>query len=244
MTVIFIMTNFAHPKERVIGLDVFRGIAIVLMIIYHFYYDLHYFNYLELNFSHIYWRLFRYTIISCFLLSVGMSLVMTHATGIVWYKIRKRSLILGFSALAVSVVSYQIFPHSWIYFGILHFIWLASIVGLAFLNRPYLSLLLAIVILAGTKIGVLEMPWLFDYLQVPLSLPAKTEDLIRFFPWFSMVLIGLYLAKLNIHQRLFNHKLWGGNYWLAFSFLGRYSLLTYLIHQPILFALFFLVGQF
>ena len=122
--------------KRIAGLDVFRGWAIVLMVMYHFVYDLKYFSYISTNLDKdIFWVYSRYVIVFMFLVSVGMGLKLTHRSGIKWDKVKKRTVILGAASILVSVSTYIQFPHTWVYFGVLHFILLASWLGLLFL--PY-----------------------------------------------------------------------------------------------------------
>jgi uncharacterized membrane protein len=223
-------------KQRLHYLDVTRGIAIILMVIYHFCFDLNNFQMIQINMNDdLFWRGFRFFIITLFLTTMGMSLALTHAKGICWRCLKKRSLLLGGAAILVSLGSYYQFPDSWIYFGILHFILFASWLGLLFLGKPWLSLLTVLIILVGSLFGWLNTDALFSLLQSPLHLPAGyTEDLVTVFPWFAVVLIGLFIVAQGWHllphlnPSFISKKI---------SFLGHHSLLIYMIHQPILFAL-------
>ncbi|HFD32839.1 MAG TPA: DUF1624 domain-containing protein [Gammaproteobacteria bacterium] len=235
--------EYILKQQRLHYLDVTRGIAIICMVIYHFCFDLDNFNYLELNMdTDLFWRGFRALIISLFLTTMGMSLALTHAQGICWSCLKKRTLLLGISAILVSIGSYLQFPESWIYFGILHFILFASWLGLLFLGKPWLSLITAIIILIGYFLDWLDTQALFSLLQQPLQLPPYyTEDLVTVFPWFAWVLIGIFLVDKGwyvypqLQANLISKKV---------GFLGRHSLLIYMIHQPILFGIVMLFSSF
>ncbi|MCK5917091.1 MAG: DUF1624 domain-containing protein, partial [Cocleimonas sp.] len=72
-------------KQRLHYLDVARGIAIILMVIYHFCFDLDNFQFIQIEMdSDPLWRGFRFLIITLFLSTMGMSLALTHAKGICW----------------------------------------------------------------------------------------------------------------------------------------------------------------
>ena len=153
-------------KQRFHYLDVVRGIAIILMIIYHFSFDLNNFNYIQIDLDNsLGWQSFRAVIVTLFLTTMGMSLALTHANGICWPCMKKRTLFLGGASLLVSVGSYFQFPESWIYFGILHFILFASWLGLFFVGKPLLSLVTAVIILIGSYFGWLHTQVLFDLVK-------------------------------------------------------------------------------
>ncbi len=229
-------------KHRVIGLDIFRGWALLLMVIYHFNYDLSYFNIIQINLnSSNFFLLFRYTIISMFLLSMGISLSLVHRKSILWKKLKKRIILLSLASLAVTVATYIVFPNAWVYFGILHFILLSSILALPFLNHPKIALISAILILIGSATDSLTVHPLFNFLQPILHLPpVHTQDVIAIFPWFGVVLLGTVIAYYKVHQKIFTHKIFSTNSPLNrfLKFMGQHSLFIYLIHQPILFFAF------
>jgi len=236
-----------QPKiqyNRIIGLDIFRGWAILLMVGYHFSYDLNYFHYISVNLNHHPFFVYsRYIIVSIFLFSAGISLYIGHTPLIQWKKIKKRTFLLGSASILITLVTYFEFPHSWVYFGIIHFVLIATWIGLLFLPFPTLSLITAILIFLGSFLGWIGVHWLFEFLKIPLHLPPKyTEDVVRFFPWFGAVLLGISAAGYGLHHKLFLLPFFNESYNLNryFSFIGRHSLVIYLLHQPLLFGIFFL----
>jgi uncharacterized membrane protein len=66
-----------------------------------------------------------------------------------------------------------------------------------------------------------------------LNLPYQTMDLVPLFPWMGAVLIGIYLQ----YQNLFGFKFSKSKIKDILSYLGKRSLLIYMIHQPILFSI-------
>ena len=232
--------------KRVVGLDIFRGWAIVLMVAYHSCYDLNHFRYIHVDLDRDPLFVYgRYLIVSMFLLSVGMSLYLSHTPAIRWSRMRKRTLLLGAASAIITVVTALQFPHSWVYFGILHFILVASWVGLFFLSSPALALTMAISILLGSLWGWLDVHWLFELLKAPLHLPTRyTEDVVRFFPWFGAVLLGIAMAGYGLHRRLFVLPLFSADHRLHryLAFAGRHALIIYLLHQPLLFGIFSLLS--
>ena len=233
--------------QRINGLDIFRGLAILAMILYHFTYDLNYFNIISMDMNHTPSILMiRYTIMSMFLLSVGMSLSLAHKNSIKWSAIRKRILQLGIASLLVSMATYLVFPNNWVYFGILHFVLLASLIILPLLKFPKVTLVLSLFILLGSATQLLHLHGLYEFLQVPLSLPLHSEDLVPLFPWLAVVLLGTLIIHHDLHQKIFKHNFFNINLSInkILKKMGQNSLLIYLIHQPILFGTFELYFRF
>jgi len=234
-----------NKAVRFKGIDVFRGWAIFLMVLFHFSFDLNHFSYIDIDIKNDkFWVYFRFIIVSIFLLTVGMSLKLTHKDKIKWKSVRKRALFLGSASILVTLGSYLLFPQSWIYFGVLHFILFSSFILLPFLNYPIVSIVLGVLIFVGYFLEYLHMHWLFDWVSVPLHLPLEhTEDIIRFFPWFTLMLFGSAMITLNWHNQIFNNSFFNkqSRYHTFFSFLGKNSLVIYLTHQPLLFGVFWLL---
>jgi len=234
-------------KERLIGLDVFKGWAILFMMVYHISFDLNYFHFISIHMQKdFFWVQFRYLIVAMFLFSVGINLYFVHSPHIKWSKMYKRTFILGFLSLIITVATYFVFPKSWVYFGILHFILLASWMGIVFLPYPRLSLLTAFAILVGSALGWLQMHWLFNMLKIPLHLPPRfTEDLLQPFPWFAAVLLGLVFTHYGLAHKVFKLSIFTkhNTFHNVLSFLGRHALLVYLLHLPLFFGLFMLLNQ-
>jgi uncharacterized membrane protein len=209
------------------------------MVLYHFSFDLDNFNYIQIDMDHsLFWQSFRSIIVTLFLTTMGISLALTHSKNnkkdICWPCMKKRTLYLGVASILVSVGSYIEFPDTWIYFGILHFILFASWLGLLFVGRPWISLITAIIILIGSYFGWLHTHALFDLVHQPLHLPVHyTEDMVNIFPWFAPVLMGIYITAKGWH--LIPH-LKPSFISTKLAFMGRHSLIIYLIHQPILFG--------
>ena len=232
-------------KKRLIGIDVFRGWAILLMVIFHFSYDVDHFNIIDFHIqTNTFFTWFRFLIVSMFLLTVGMSLKLAHQEKINWSSLKQRTLYLGIASFLVSISSYIIFPNSWIYFGILHFILVASFIVLPLLNHPYLSLTIAITSFIAFHLNIINMHGLFNLLVIPLHLPPTISvDVVRFVPWISFVLVGISAVSLGWHQKIFNTYFFNKKDKLNdfFSCLGKHSLLIYIVHQPILFGILLLL---
>ena len=233
---------------RLWEIDFIRGIAIILMIVFHFIYDLN-------HFSVIYYKLwigpFAYAasiIASIFVLLVGVSLTINYNKRKNRYNIHeigiqfvKRGINLIGLGLLLTLVSYIIIPERFIIFGILHCIGVCIILSIPFLRYIRLNMILgSIIIIIGLYLRLLTFD--FSYL-LPLGfLPPKyfTIDYFPLLPWFGVVLVGIALgnylypegqrrfqledkSSIGIPQKI--------------CFVGRHSLHIYFLHQPVLISM-------
>jgi len=227
--------------NRIVGIDIFRGLAIVFMVVFHFCYDLNYFKLAHIPlYSSSFWLNFRLVIVNMFLITAGISLAIAYGKGIKWQKLKKRILLLGGASLGISVVTFFVFPHTWVYFGVIHFVLVASIVGLLFINRPKLAFVLSVAIIVGYLFFNFNMHPIFKQIAPILHLPMRhTEDLVPFIPWFSATLLGIAIVGFGWHILLFENRLFKADTKAHkfLSFIGKRALLIYLIHQPLIFAI-------
>ncbi|VAW72011.1 hypothetical protein MNBD_GAMMA12-3011 [hydrothermal vent metagenome] len=226
-------------------IDITRACAILLMFIYHFCFDLSNGGIVSINFNHSsFWLNFRIIIVSAFLLLVGVSLAIANSRALNRKRFVIRLLLLALYSALVSVSSYAMFPKSWIFFGILHFILVASILGLLFVKLYWLNLLFGFSLIV---IGNILSFSAFDqsYLQWVGLMTDKpiTEDYVPLIPWFGVVLLGMFLGKLLFVKKSLSvsDKLmcWSSNHFVArlFAFFGRHAIHVYMLHQPIFIGL-------
>jgi uncharacterized membrane protein len=234
---IAVLRESGVKQNRNLAVDVLRGISILLMIVFHFGYDLTVFGYAHYDTNiDIEWRIFRAVIVSGFLLAVGMSSYLAYHKQVNKQKLTQNIVKLFAVSAFISISSYMMYPNNWVYFGIIHFITLALPLSLFFIHRPNTSLTLAIILLLGYFSGILtlERPWMWSVKH--LGIPLHTVDLVSVLPWFALVLMGIFI----IHHPLLP-KIKTNNLSLFLARLGQHSLVIYLLHQPLLFTGFYLV---
>ena len=239
------------PNPRLPLIDWLRGFAIALMVIYHFCYDLYFFNYWDTAFGKGLWIPFRYVIVISFLTLVGVSLALVHGDGVRWSSMKKRSGQLVLASGFVTASSYFVAPEKVTVFGILHFILVASWLALPFLTRPLLSLLLGVGIFSvGHSVTVdwFQPVWLHWLGLMAEKRPAL--DYVPIFPWLGMVLIGVFAGNViktnravrNITALDLANAVDRTGAAKLMQWAGKHSLVIYLVHQPILFAGFYAVN--
>ena len=229
---------------RIALLDFLRGAALLGMTVFHFAYDLEFFGLEERGYSEqLHWWTLATIVAGSFLFLTGASLYLAHRGGIRWKPWGRRLVIIALAALAITVVTRFVTPETYIFFGILHMIAIASIAGLAFLRAPW-WLAVAFAAAVFTVDALVAIEWLnasaLSWLGLGSVAPVAS-DFRPVFPWLAPALLGVGAAKMCYRagwlQALAAPKLegWFGK---ALRFIGRHSLVYYLLHQPVLFALF------
>ena len=232
----------AGAKGRIAGIDALRGSALCLMFVYHFCFDLRFYRVTSWDFEHDpFWLSFRALIVASFMLLVGVSLVLAYRNHATLPHFWKRIGIIAACAAAASLGSFLLFPRTFIYFGILHCIAVASLLGWPLVRRPAIALIVGLaVIVAG-----LALQWpAFDtralsWIGFTTHKPA-TEDYVPLVPWAGVVFVGVAvahgLARIGFRPLA---PLAAAPRWLRW--LGRHSLAMYMVHQPILLGVLWLV---
>lgn len=236
------------PTSRIEAIDLARGVALVAMAIYHFTWDLEFFGYADPGMTaQGGWKLFARAIASSFLFLVGVSLVLGHGKGIRWNGFLRRLAMVAAAAAAISIVTYIAVPGGFIFFGILHQITVASLLGLLFLR-----LLAAVTLIAAVAVIAAPNFLRSTFFDHPAwwwlglgSFNPRSNDYVPVFPWFGAVLAGIGAARLAEAQGLFARlaAMRPGAWSRPLLFAGRHSLAFYLIHQPVLIACVWVFAQ-
>jgi uncharacterized membrane protein len=232
--------------SRLWEIDVTRGIAILMMIVYHTVFDLSFFGMYPVNATTGPWRFFAYATASLFLLVVGISLVVSHdraAVTLSGFSLTKKFLIRGAGIFAlgllVTVATWLYLHEGFVIFGILHLIGISVILAPIFFRFRKFNVTIGIFcIAAGYSIATLSGP---DFL-LPLGIIPSgftSVDYTPLFPWFGMVLVGMGLGSWLYEGavRRFSLKPLPEFIVSPLAFLGRHSIMIYLVHQPVIILL-------
>ncbi|KPB00051.1 heparan-alpha-glucosaminide N-acetyltransferase [Ahrensia marina] len=228
--------------SRLIEVDLIRGLAILGVVVFHIVWDLEFTGLISGIAFHPIWLGFGRSLAGTFMFLVGVSLVLAHQRTFKVKAFLNRLSVVVLAAFTISVVTWFAFPNHFIFYGILHAIAAASLVGVLFLRLPLLF-----VVVAGALSFLLPqffrsevfdtrwLAWIGFYENAPPS-----NDFVPFFPWVGLSILGVAFARffklptkssslpLSIRKNPFTK-------FIAWS--GQKSLPIYLVHQPVLLAL-------
>ncbi|KAB2842324.1 MAG: DUF1624 domain-containing protein [Burkholderiales bacterium] len=231
--------------SRLPALDALRGLALLAMAAFHFVFDLNFFGYLRQDFyNDPFWLHARSLILTSFLVLAGFSLSLAQGRADASAGFWRRILRLAAAAALVSFGSWLAFPASWIYFGVLHFLLVASLLAWPLVRLGYWNLLFALALIAlgnGPAFPAFASPWL-HWLGFAPSKPI-TEDYVPLAPWLAAVLVGMVCAGAKAGWLPAQLARYSGAAPRGLAWLGRHSLGFYILHQPVFFALLTLVKR-
>lgn len=241
--------------QRLWEVDLLRGVAIIMMVVYHLLYDLYYFAHYSIRVTSGFWHLFQVATATLFLLLVGVSLVLSvtrmrsrQTAPIPLYpRYLRRGLHVFALGMVLTLVTWIAVPQGVIIFGILHLIGVSIILAYPFYPlQPRWNLVIGVGIIAAGLLlqgETFDFPWLVWLGFFPKRFFAF--DHFPLLPWFGVVQLGMFLGKVLYDGGVRRWPLPDLSRRLPIRTLctmGRHALVIYVLHQPILFALLLLLG--
>ncbi|WP_320199915.1 heparan-alpha-glucosaminide N-acetyltransferase [Agrobacterium sp. rho-13.3] len=232
-------------KGRIGALDTLRGVALIAMASYHFTWDLEMFGYLDPGTAtQGWWRIYARAIASSFLFLAGFSLYLAHRRGINWPSFGKRFAMVAGAALLISVATFFAVPDGWIFFGILHNIAAASLIGLLFLRLPTLITLIvaALALIAPRYLSsdAFNPIWL-SWIGLSTA-PPRSNDYVPVLPFLAPFLLGLAVSQFVPPRGWLDRFRTPSAQKNPLALFGRHSLLFYIVHQPVLLGIVYLAS--
>lgn len=242
-------------------IDTLRGIAIVMMIIFHILFNLKYFEVLDIKLYSGPMFFFWFPIPLIFLLLVGISMTLKNnryrarsmkneqdlgkADGSAVVHVTRGFQILFF-AMLITAVTWFVVNDDVIIFGILHLIGLSIILSIPFVKHKWFGFFTGILlIIIGLIFRSIRMDtyWFLVFGIRPRVF--STLDYFPLLPWMGVILIGIFLGNTlyaNYERQYTLPDMSKNPVVRILGFLGKHSLLIYMIHPPIIIAVFILLG--
>ena len=255
----FLLGSKKNDSKRAYELDFLRGIAIVMMVFMHFSYDVRYefgvntFRYLEADY---FWTFIHPIITGLFVSISGVCCTMSRSN------FKRGARLLGI-ALLFTFTTLFIYEFMGIdvliIFNVLHVLALSTLVYALFVfiekktKINYMGMTL-IIGLIGIYIMLINNELSnYDYVTSNLMLlpigikingTPSMGDYMPLVPWMGVFLLGAVIGRSCYKDKktLFpNPKAVLRKITEPFEFLGRHSLLIYLVHQPVIYGILYVI---
>jgi uncharacterized membrane protein len=234
------MKTMKKAKNNRIGeIDFIRGLSLIIMIYYHIIFDLEFIFGLPIS-TEMGINFWAGKIGIIFIFISGVSSTLSKNKILRAFKL----LIIAFLLTLVTFILNIIIPdnNSYIKFGIIHLLSASLFLSILF-NRikPIPTLIIGIIIIViGIFISKIDvsLPFLF-----PLGLTTNTFSSLDFFPLFpnfGYFLIGITIGKILYKEKKSLLKIPPKN---ILNIIGKHSLNVYIIHQPIIFLLLYILNM-
>jgi uncharacterized membrane protein len=232
--------------QRIWEIDFLRGLAIILMVGYHLLFDLGEFRGIKrflgfsTDLSSVAWSAAQYFFAGLFVVLSGTSSTLSRSN-------LRRGLKLLAVSIAVTLATYIFDPASAVYFGILQCLAFAMLIySVAFEKAGPIACAAwgALVLGLGAVLPVLKraLAVRFDWL-LPFGIHSPSFSSFDYFPlipWLGVFLAGAALGKSVYAAK---RSLIPGRLPRTFvNFAGRYSLLIYIVHQPVIMGVLYVLG--
>ncbi len=233
-------------SQRVWEIDFLRGLSIILVVGYHLLFDLGEFAGVErflgftTDLSTVAWRVAQGFFAGLFIVLSGASSTLSRSN------VRRGVRLLAVS-FVITAVTYAFDPSSAVWFGILQLLAVSILIyGAAFEKSGPVAcaawgaavLALGAALPALKKVLAVRFDWLLPF---GLHSPGFTSfDYFPLIPWLGIFLIGAALGK-SIYAPKRSLLPWR----LPQTFVnaaGRHSLLIYIVHQPLIMGVLYILG--
>lgn len=246
--------TLSFPGQRFGELDVLRGLALVGMILYHLLFDLQWLGWLNIELSGWEWKGLQTLTAGTFLVLVGMGLylkiqrlALQPRSYQIWALVGRAGCV-GMWAGVITLVSQWWLPEWPIVFGVLHCIAAATLLCIPLLMvrdswywpRLLWGLMIGGIVGGGIVAQYRVTTWWWVWLGLrPVAF--ATLDYFPLLPWLSCVVLGLIIANWlypygqrgPVANTLLKKMAERGQ---RLQWLGRHSLIVYLVHQPLILA--------
>ena len=179
----------SYTPKRLWEVDALRGVAIVMMVIYHLLYDLYYFRVTDTIFTNPFWFYFQRATAGTFLVLVGVSLTLSvsamrrrgQSERTIYAQLLRRGLRVFGWGMVITLVTWLFFGSALaVKFGILHFIGVATLLAYPFLTLCWtnLALWVSLSLLGRVLDGItINGPWL-----LVLGIEPRNHVYVDYFP--------------------------------------------------------------
>lgn len=220
-----------------------------MVVFYHLIYDLDMLGGYRIASTSGFWAVFADASAFAFVFLAGLSLALSRARatpgrhGGAFPEYLRRGARIFLYGMLVTLV-FWVLDLGAVVFGILHLIGASIVLAYPFLRLKLANLLLGLLLVAAGVYVLSQGLYTEGVWLAPLGIRPEglyMPDYRPLLPWFGVVLFGLYFGNAAYLPRRAKAKP-APPYAVPLAFLGRHTLLIYLVHQPVLISVLWTLG--
>ncbi len=227
--------------DRLWEVDVLRGVAILMMVVYHLMWDLYGLAGWDIPIYGRFWGTWQRITASLFIGLVGVSMYLRamrlqRQGHYAFAPYLQRALIIFTWGLVISLATYIFDPAEFVRFGILHFIATSIVLTYPFLRVPEAAIPVGVLVLNLPRLITWRHSWGWAEWIGLARVPHAAFDYFPVIPWWGVTLIGLGLGRYLFPKGVprFPRVSEVPALLRGLQLAGQNALLIYLLHQPVL----------
>ena len=197
-------------------IDLLRGVAILMMVIYHTLFDLWYFAIVPVVVTTGFWKAFALATASLFLLIVGVSFSISYARASVrlsGFRLYLRFLTRGFGIFALGLLvtlgTWLYLGEGFIIFGILHLIGISLILAPFFYRFGKWTIAIGLAVIAT---GLFVVNGMGPFYMLPFGVQPEAFWSVDYSPVFPWTLVNAISPLLQLPLGLHTVSFWSVDY--------------------------------
>mgnify|MGYP001219479932 CR=1 FL=1 len=234
--------------KRYEEIDVLKGVAVICMIIFHFFYFPNQYGFKEIEYNTITLKIIAKVAQIIFITCVGINLVFAKKkTNDASYHLKRIGKIACY-AILMSLFTYYVFQERYVKFGILHFVAFSSLLLFTFVDNVETMKVITTILALLFVLNKIK-PELFRIIPSPLAFISgfyndrySAVDHFPILPWGFLICLGVFIGHY-----LLNNEINTPNYITnnpvseVLKNIGKRSLEIYAVHWAILYVIYCII---
>ena len=231
-------------------IDILKGIAVICMVIFHFYYFPNQYGFKEIKYDTVTLKTIAKVAQIIFITCVGINLVFAKHKNSDPKVHLQRIFKVGFYAMLMSLFTYHVFGDKYVKFGILHFVAFSSLVLFHFVDdfnkMKIITATLFIIYILNTM-----NPELFRIIPQPFAFIGgfyndrySAVDHFPIIPWILLICLGTFIGTHLLNSNIDTPEyLINNNVSNILKTIGKNSLEIYAVHWIVLYVVYCIIYE-
>lgn len=234
--------------KRYDEIDILKGVAVILMIIFHFYYFPNQYGFTEIKYDTTLLKFIAKIAQIIFITCVGINLVFAKTKNSDPQVHLQRVMKIAFYALLMSLFTYHVFKEKYVKFGILHFVAFTSLILFTFVDNVESMRIITAIFLILYVLNHFK-PELFRTIPQPFAFIGgfyndrySAIDHFPIMPWILLICVGTFIGNHLVNQNIDTPNYITNNaVSKTLKNIGKRSLEIYAVHWAVLYIVYCII---